>query len=165
MTLHKRTSKKQPCRNTRFDMRWVLSIVLSLAVIWAQSAPVMAGHGPSGSANWVEICADGGSYFIQVGEDGQKQKPECACCDFCLLPSVDTPDAHSALLETSVLSDFTTISYSTDLSALPDSPEQYWSACRGPPIASVENNMTTPISLFSKESADVSLNTWVISCV
>lgn len=151
MKSHKRTSTIQGIRSKRFDMRWVLSFVLSVAVLLGQSIPAMADHGASTSANWIEICGDGGSYFIEVGEDGQKQAPECAHCDYCLTSVGDAQAVHAPHHSALVQTDFINLSYSIDPAALPDNPEQYWSACRGPPIMSVENNMTTIISLYLKE--------------
>ncbi len=164
MKSHERTSLIQRRRSNRFDMRWVLSIVLSIAVLLGQSIPAMADHGSNISANWVEICGDGGSYFIQIGEDGQKQAPECAHCDYCLTPVGDAQAVHSSHHSELALNDFSNISYSTDPATLPDSPEQYWSACRGPPIASVENKMTTNTSLTIKEPIGSAVRAWSIPC-
>ena len=165
MKLNEQTSHYQSRRSSRFDTRWVLSIVLSIAVLLGQSMPAVAGHGSGSSAGWIEICGDGGSYFVQIDKNGQKKAPECVHCDFCLVPSGDTQGVHSTLLSASALTDFTTVSYLFDLAVLPDSPEQYWSACRGPPIASVENNMIPIVSLSVKEPAALVLNTWSTPCV
>ena len=164
MTPHTQTSQNQRCRNKCFAMRWVLSIVLSIAVLLGQSNAVMADHGSSTSANWVEICSDGGTYFVQIGEDGQKQTPECNHCDYCLTPVGDAQALHSAHHSDLALNDFSNISYSSDQASLPGNPEQYWSACRGPPIASVENNMTTNISLTIEERNGTVSTAWSIPC-
>jgi len=139
-----------------------LSIVLSFVVLLAQSVPAMSGHN---TAAWMEICGDGGSYFIEVDENGEEQEQECAHCDYCLLPSSDAQGVHAASPNTSALIEFTTISYLSDRDFLPDSPEQYWSACRGPPIANSENNMSTNISLVIKEPIGAALNTWGNPCI
>ena len=138
MKLHERTPPIQRRRNNYFGMRWVLSVVLSITVLLGQSIPAMADHNSNMSANWVEICSDGGSYFIQIGEDGQKQAPDCAHCDYCLTAVGDAQAVYSTHHSVLALVDFTDISYSTDPATLPYSPEQYWSTCRGPPIASVK---------------------------
>lgn len=164
MKPRERTSPIQHSRSNRFDVRLVLSIVLSIAVLLGQSIPAMAGHGSNMSANWVEICGDGGSYFIEIGEDGQKQAPECTHCDYCLTPVGDTQAVHSTQHSGLALIYFTNISYSTDPAGLPDSPEQYWSACRGPPIASIENKMTTNTSLTIKEPIGSESTAWSIPC-
>ena len=165
MTPRHWTFLNQSRRNIRFDMRWVLSFVLSIAVLLGQSNAAMADHGSNTSANWVEICGDGGTYFVQVGEDGQKQAPECNHCDYCLTPVGDAQGVHSTHHSDLALNEFSNISYSSDQANLPDNPEQYWSACRGPPIVSVENNMTTNISLAIKElNGSVSV-AWSIPCV
>ncbi|OUS05117.1 hypothetical protein A9Q96_13555 [Rhodobacterales bacterium 52_120_T64] len=164
MTTQHRTSIAYANRNVRFDMGWVLSIVLSIAVILAQSIPVMADQGSNVSATWVEICADGGSYFIEIGEDGQKQTPECTHCDFCLTSIGEMPFLYSTDHDELALIDFSLVSYSSNQAALPDCPEQYWSACRGPPIVSVENKMISNTSLTIKESIGPDSIAWSIPC-
>jgi len=165
MKPRERTSLIQHRRSNRFDVRLVMSIVLAIAVLLGQSFPAMAGHGSDTSANMIEICGDGGSYFIEIGEDGQKQTPECTHCDYCLTPVGDTQAVHSTQHNELALTYFSIISYSTDPATLPDNPEQYWSACRGPPIASIENIMTTNISLTIKEPIGSESTAWSIPCV
>ncbi len=164
MKPRERASRIQLSRSNRFDVRLVLSIVLAIAVLLGQSFPAIAGHGSNTSANLVEICGDGGSYFIEVGEDGQKQAPECTHCDYCLTPVGDTQAVHSTQHSELALTYFSDISYSTDPASLPDSPEHYWSACRGPPIASIENKMTTNTSLTIKEPIGSGSKAWSIPC-
>jgi|LGOV01.1.fsa_nt_gb hypothetical protein len=164
MKPRERASLIQHSRNNRFDMRLVLSIVLAIAVLFGQSFPAMAGHGSDTSANMIEICGDGGSYFIEIGEDGQKQAPECTHCDYCLTPVGDTQAVHSTQPNELALTYFSNISYSTDPATLPDNPEQYWSACRGPPIASIEKIMTTNTSLTIKEPIGSESTAWSIPC-
>jgi len=139
MKPHHQTYLGRRRRDNRLGMRWVLSIVLSLSVFLAQSIPAMADHGLN-TSSWLEICGDGGSYFIQIGEDGQEQEDECAHCDYCLTPVWDTSAVHSTNHGVSVLISFANISFTTDQAIVPVSPEQYWSACRGPPIVSVEKS-------------------------
>ena len=138
------------------------SIVLSFIVLLAQSIPAMSNQS---TAAWIEICGDGGSYLIQVDENGEEQQPECAHCDYCLLPTGDMQGVHTTPSGASSLIVFTNISYPSDRDFVPDSPEQYWSACRGPPIASSENNMSTNTSLATKEPVGAALNTWGIPCI
>ena len=164
MKPQQRTFQNQPNRNNRFDMRWLLSILLSIAVIWAQSFPAMADHDSDASASWVEICADGGSYFIQVGEDGQKQTSECAHCDYCLTSVGDAKAIHSTYQSDLASNDFSNISYSSNQTDLPENPEQYWSACRGPPIVSVKNKMISNTSLAFKEPIGSVSSVWSIPC-
>ena len=135
----------------------VLSIVLSFVVLLAQSIPAMSNQNTAG---WIEICGDGGTYLLQVDENGEEQPSECVHCDYCLAPSGDAQGVHTMPASASVSIEFTTISYPSVRNALSDSPEQYWSACRGPPIASVENNMTPLASLFIKEPAGMASKSW-----
>lgn len=165
MKLQYSTLQIRHTRGSRLGMRLVLTVVLALAVMLAQSVPGMAMQSTSTSAGWIEICSDGGSVFIQVNEDGQEHEPECLHCDFCLVPAAEVQGLTTAPKIASALTEFTTFSYSTDRVGLPDSPEQYWSATRGPPIASVENIMTPIASLLAKEPAGTPSNTWSIPCV
>ena len=138
------------------------SIVLSLIVLLAQSIPAMSTQN---TAAWIEICTDGGSYLIQVDANGEEQQAECAHCDYCLLPTGDMQSVHTIAPGASALIEFTNISYASDRDFVPDSPEQYWSACRGPPIASSEKNMSTNTSLVIKEPVGAALNTWGTPCI
>lgn len=165
MNLSYRKSQCQQHLGKRLGVRWLLSILVVVAIFLGQSAPSMAGHSANSASGWIEICGDGGSYFAQVDTGDGGQAPECAHCDFCLVPTGDTPNVHLAAQNATVSTDFAIISYFNERAILPDSPEQYWSACRGPPIASIENNMTTLASLSNKEPAVKVLNTWSNPCL
>lgn len=165
MNLRNMTSQERHPRSKCFDVRWMLSIVLSIAVLLGQSIPSMAGQNDASSASWVEICGESGSYFILLGADGQEQTPDCEHCDFCLVSTGDHQGVHFTSTSSAALIGFTTITFSTEWADLPESPEQYWSASRGPPIASTVNKMTKLASLFNKEPAKKSLNTWSNPCV
>ena len=165
MNLRNMTSQERRRRSKCFGARWMLSIVLSFSVLLGQSIPGMAGQNDVSSANFVEICGDGGSYFILVGADGQEQAPDCVHCDFCLVSTGDHQGVYITPTSSAALIGFTTIPFSTGRADLPESPEQYWSASRGPPIASTVNKMTNLASLFNKESAANFSNTWSNPCV
>ncbi|PCJ76117.1 MAG: hypothetical protein COA53_02330 [Rhodobacteraceae bacterium] len=140
----------------------VLSIVLSVIVLLAQSIPAMSTQN---TGTWIEICGDDGISIIQVDENGNKQQSECAHCDYCLLPSGNLQGVSVISPNISAPIEFTAVSYSSDQAISPDSPEQYWSACRGPPIASTEKNMSTFTSLVLKEPIREALNTWGNPCI
>jgi len=145
MNPHRQEKQHKQHRNIGSGARFFVSALVFIAIFLGQSTPSMAGHGANSASGWIEICSDGGSYFAQVDTGDGGQAPECAHCDFCS-------------------ADFVIISYFNERAILPDSPEQYWSACRGPPIASIENNMTTLASLNNKEPAVRVLNTWSNPC-
>lgn len=165
MNLRNLTSQERHPRSKCFGARWMLSIVLSISVLLGQAIPGMAGQNDLSSANLVEICGEGGSYFILVGADGQEQALDCVHCDFCLVSTGDHHGVYIMPTSSAALIGFTTITFLTGWADLPESPEQYWSASRGPPIASTEYKMTKLASLFNKEPAVISLNTWSIPCV
>ncbi len=140
----------------------VLSIALSVIVLLAQSIPAMSTQN---TGTWIEICSDDGVSLIQIDENGNKQQSECAHCDYCLLPSGDTQSVNVTSPSISTQFEFTATSYPSDQGVSLDSPEQYWSASRGPPIASSENNMPTFTSLDIKEPVGDALNTWRNPCI
>lgn len=127
------------------SFRCFFAVFLALVVFLAQAIPANAGHGSTGSGAWIEICSDGGTYLAQLDDDGSGQAPECLHCEFCLASSGDAPTlGASAGLAPQTL-ELSLVSYFSEAGILPVSPEQYWSACRGPPLASVEKNMPIPI--------------------
>jgi len=165
MGLYIKTPLYQRRWSNRLGGRWVLSIMLSIAILLGQSMPLLAGHSSGPSQGWVEICGDGGSYFIRIGEDGQEQTPDCLHCVSCLASS---GDASGPPLRPQSVADqvaFTQVVHAVYQPILPDNPEQYWSACRGPPIEDIKYNMTTPTLLILQEPAVTVLNTWGTPCV
>jgi|LGVF01.2.fsa_nt_gb hypothetical protein len=146
-------------------LRLALTVVLSVFVLLGQVFPASASHGTSDSGAWVEICSDGGTYLAQLDQGEDEQSPECTHCSFCIVPSGEVPVLHTQAHGTLEPIEFTLISYSVDRSELPETPEQYWSACRGPPIVSVENNMTPTTSLTIKEPIGSAFEAWSVPCV
>ncbi|MHA1127913.1 MAG: DUF2946 family protein, partial [Alphaproteobacteria bacterium] len=119
--------------------RMLGAVFLSIIVLLAQVFPASASHNFAGSGTWIEICGDGGTYLAQIDEDGNTTPPECDHCAFCLVPVSDLKTLHNDNLVTVMVTEFTLTSYSIDRASLPETPERYWSACRGPPIMSLEN--------------------------
>lgn len=132
-------------------LRLSLTLILAIFVVYAQVNPATASHSSSANGAWIEICGEGGSYLAQLDDSGNTQTPDCDHCAFCLVPTTNDQGAYDINVATPGSLEFTMISYSADRAAMPDTPEQYWSACRGPPIASTEKNMTPTISLTTKE--------------
>jgi hypothetical protein len=146
-------------------LRLALTVVLSVFVLLGQVFPASASHGTNDTGVWVEICGEGGTYLAQLDQDEGEQSPECTHCSFCIVPSGELPVLHTQAHDTLETIEFTLISYSVDRSELPETPEQYWSACRGPPIVSVENNMTPTTSLTFKEPIGSAFEAWSVPCV
>jgi len=149
MQLHNQTSWTSPLRNACSVGRILLSALVCVALFLGQTLPAMAGNPTNTSGGWAEICGDEGSYFIQIGTNGEEPEdaPACVHCDTCLVPPLETQNTPLNQKFLTGLTGFSTISFSIAPSVLTERPEQYWSACRGPPIESTENNMTT--HLFS----------------
>lgn len=128
------------------SFRLGLAIVFSAAILMAQALPAVAGLMPNGSGIWVEICSDGETYLAEIGSESEKSH-ECSHCQLCLAWSSDlqlfaVPEAGRTQR------DYATAIHSFDLARLNAGPEQYWSLCRGPPILSVEKQMTPLVSLY-----------------
>jgi len=165
MESHIKIPQYQHRWSIRFGARWLLSVMLGITILLGQTIPLMAGHSSDSPQGWVEICGEGGSYFIQIGADGQEQAPQCVHCDTCLIPSGDAPGIQTKAPALATLVDFMQINHSEYQPVLPVNPEQYWSACRGPPIASAKYNMTTLAYLIQKTPTVTVLNTWETPCV
>lgn len=165
MIAARQTLQSQTDQSFGSGVRYVLSALLCLALFLGQTMPLMAAHSSNAPLGWVEICGDDGSYFIQIGEDGEEQPLACLHCDLCLGPAAGTPETNAPWHMQRALPAPTTIFYSFDRSQRTDCPEQYWSACRGPPIVSTDNTMKTLFSLTRKELAVSALNEWGTPCV
>lgn len=165
MIAARQTSQSQIFQSCGSGIRHVLSVLLCLSLFLGQTTPSMAGHPSSASLGWVEICGDDGSYFIQIGEDGEEQSPACVHCDLCLGPAVDTQGANALWHMMRTLPAPTTIFYSIDRSQHADCPEQFWSACRGPPIVSTDKTMKTLLFRTCKKFAVTTTNNWATPCV
>ncbi len=140
---------------------WVLCVVLSVAVFFAQSMPMNASVVSHGG-NWIEICGgEDGSYFIQL-EDGAPQPGplDCDHCDDCLLMantlSVNATPEWAALAPFG----FGTLSFDLAQTVGLAGAEQYWSACRGPPLEKSGNRMPTPFILASLAHDPAISDTW-----
>lgn len=145
--------------------RVLIRVAVLFFVFLAQVFPASADHNIGGSGAWVEICGDGSTYLAQIDEDGNKHPSVCDHCVFCLVPVSDLQTLSSGGFITAMTEDFTLFSYSIDRASRSDTPEQYWSACRGPPIASIENTMTSTTSLTLKEPIGSVVQTGVFPCV
>ena len=165
MKIYEKLSHNQHRRARPSALRAVLSLLISVFLLLGQTFPANAGHGGDSSAAWVEICSDGGSYLAQLDQSDNEQMPECAHCSLCLVPSNDLQSLHALDRVVVASIEITAFSYSVDQVDLPDEAEKKWSACRGPPIASAENNMDPIASLSAKKIAGSVFDTWSIPCV
>lgn len=135
-------------RTPSFGVRLVLFVVLAFAVIIGQSAPLMAKHGGPQSGGWIEICSDGGTYLLPTDlNGGQSPISDCEHCSSCVVPSTSSNGVIDDGPKALALPDFTKLLFLIELARLPDGPEYYWSACRGPPVASSKIKMIPNSSL------------------
>ncbi|MBV1863043.1 MAG: DUF2946 family protein [Rhodobacteraceae bacterium] len=148
----------------------LFSVFVSVVLLVAQMLPVAASFSSGPSAGWIEICGETGASFIQLEAGaftGDSQPPEheadCTHCPFCLVPFNTVYGAFSPQVTGQNLLAFTKINFAAALIVNPRAPEQFWSACRGPPVPNTENNMTTH-SLPALPLARAVSNTWGIPC-
>lgn len=117
-------------------LRPIFFVVLSFAVIIAQTFPSMAMAGSDNGLGWVEICSDGGTYLARVGsEDGDAPDPECTHCTACIVPGNDVPGLQMSTTQLLQVITLTELSFRIGLANPAVGPEQFWSLSRGPPIA------------------------------
>lgn len=128
-------------QSASFIGRIVSSVALSIVLILGQAFPAMAGNGAADSF-WVEICAEGDSYFMEIELGGEIPSHDCEYCAACLAANADAPGFYNPSASMTEFVRFETISFLSAQQTLVACPEQYWSACRGPPITHTESNMT-----------------------
>lgn len=157
-------------RNRNRGVAQLFSVLVSVVLLIAQMLPVAASFSNSPSGGWIEICGENGASFVQLEAGaftGDVQSPEhetdCTHCPFCLVPFNTVSGAFSPRLTTQTLLAFTKINFAAALVVNPSAPEQYWSACRGPPVPNTEKNMTAYSSSAPKQAWTVS-NTWGFPC-
>ena len=149
----------------RFDAAHrIVATIVVLAIFLAQTLPMAASHSAGGGGDWIVICSDDGAKLIQLDDTDPKQG-ECNHCSFCLISSNTLQGDLTPYLAILMHSNFTNISFGRAQTIGLTGPEQYWSACRGPPIASIDNKMTTLFSLLIKEQVQVVSNAWSTPCL
>lgn len=134
-----RDAKFRPLRlDKRLPRRFILTVMLSVFVFLAQAFPTTAAHQSVSDAGWVEICGDGGSYFIQLGDDGEIPEQECVHCDLCVVSNGETQVGISAGCSNTAQSETTHTSDLSTGSTHVETPEQFWPATRGPPLTNMD---------------------------
>ncbi|WP_457649107.1 hypothetical protein [Profundibacter sp.] len=141
----------------------IAAVLVALSLFLAQTMPMAASVSAS-EGGWISICSGDGVKLIQMDGDIPNQG-ERNQCPYCLISSNDLQGnlvLHAGILNTP---NFTKIIYGNPQTIGLTGPEQYWSACRGPPIASKNSSMTTPSSLPVKEQIRVLPNAWSAPCL
>lgn len=136
---------------------WVLCVVLSVAVFFAQSMPMNAESG-----SWMEICGgEDGSYFIQLDNNApHPASGDCEHCDSCLLMSNTLTVNITPEWAVFAPSGIGALSFDLAQTVGLAGAEQYWSACRGPPLEKSGNRMPTILILASLAHAPAISDTW-----
>ncbi len=145
-------------------IRQLIAVIVAFMVFATQTLPATASYisqkndSPIGIYN--VIC----SKLIQQNDKEPQQNKNNNPCLFCIMSHSDPIDDSTPHLSIQSPSKFSTTLYRGAQTTGLTGPEQYWSASRGPPIESINNNMTTPISLLHKKQIRVALNAWGLSC-
>ncbi len=132
------------------SLRIMAAAVLSLVLLFGQVFTGMAANAANDPAVWIEICADGESHMIRMDGGTDQQAPDCAHCQNCLLASGDTGAVLPSNAAQSVKIDILIPSVFAAHQTGRNRPEQFGASCRGPPLESRNNPMTTSfyLSLF-----------------
>jgi len=153
-------------RKSGGGLGFVFSLLTALAVIAAQVFPASAGHSSDPNSLFVEICSSNGSYYVQVDENGQKPEQQCSHCGFCLIPVSEFTAFQPFVSDASdIQTDLGMRPYAVVTSPNLQTPEQYWSANRGPPLPNKKNPMTIFYSLPVAKPDGNAPDVWRNSCV
>ena len=131
-------------------------VLLSVVILLGQAFPAMSKT----SSMWIEICGDGGSYLAEIETSEGEPTQECAHCEICTLPVFDSYEMAFAGGGESLPLAIKMIGWVSLLSDNPENPEQYWSACRGPPLVDVDKKMIPTRASFYEEYAGRAINLW-----
>lgn len=119
--------------------RVMLLLAVSL-VIFAQTGAPMSAQTRSSGGDWIEVCADGGTTYIQL--DGTEKQPvECSHCSACVLGGNSLDACCPASTHTFFFEDYAAHAFSLTGEKLPALPAQFWSSNRGPPEEDTETHM------------------------
>lgn len=142
---------RHKCRHSlQWPLRYFSTVILSLAVLLGQVLPMQADHS---NAGWMEICGgEDGSYFVQLADGSGGQGQECTHCSACMLagssPASTPPKIAGLTLEPKLIE----LPLATHPAPVTSHPEQFWSACRGPPLEGTEKSMINHGSLCDSVS-------------
>ena len=146
--------------------RWGANAVLAVVVLLAQVLPMNAGHG-GGSGDWLEICGgEDGSYYIQLDDGSELPAPtECQHCDACMLftGANGLTTIRDQFLQAP--SDYGVAVFGVAQTAGLAGSEQYWAACRGPPLENSGKIMPRKPTLASYADGTVNSDTWSAPCI
>jgi hypothetical protein len=147
----------------------LVAILASLTLLVAQAMPLAASGNQGASGGWIEICGDGGSFFIQLDDENpQPPVPVSGCnhCPFCLVPfntslGLDAPNTFPVMEMY-----FARIRFPAPAPGFVNAANTHWPACRGPPLLKMDNNMKTKNhSLSAQEQTSLTFDTWGVPCL
>ena len=162
MPAYMSTTQEKSMKHSRAS-RQIVVVLVALAVFLAQALPMAASHN-GGGGEWIVICSGEGAKLIQL-DDQDTDAGECTHCSLCLISSNKIQINLASNLTTLIPSEFTNAFYGRAQTTSLSIPEHYWSACRGPPILSIDNIMTTPFSLLTKQQFRAVSNAWRVPCL
>lgn len=133
-------------------MRALIGLTAVLAVLVGQMSVGFAGHDGSRLA-WIEICGEEGTHLAPVG--GNRTPGDCVCTDCrCTLMGVGLKAVPApATWQAGCAAGAVRARVMRQAKIVPDSPEQYWAATRGPPKQKASARMSSfPFPKVSKSS-------------
>lgn len=169
MHLQDQTQKTSKAARPPRPAALLVAILASLTLLIAQALPLAASATQGASGGWIEICGDGGSFFIQLDDDApQTPAPvsDCTHCPFCLVPfntalGLDATNTFPALKMF-----FTRMQFPAPAPEFVNVANTYWPACRGPPLLKMDNIMKTKnSSLSALEQTLLTSDTWGFPCL
>jgi len=110
-----------------------LLTVLTILFLSLQTPQAMALSGGSGQTILAEICNEDQTYLveIEIGQTGSSSE-ECAHCSECTLVNATSVGLTVRSFGVPERFEFTATSFPVFSDPAKSTPEQYWSACRGP---------------------------------
>jgi len=135
-----------------------LVILLSVTLLLGPAIPQEANS----ATIRVEICHEAAAHMakMEMRMDGSIPVSECANCDLCALPILDSYDPLLFAHKTSLQLKLATTGWAKTLVDHPAFPAQFWSVSRGPPLTYVENNMLPNRVWLNERSAALIASHW-----
>ncbi|WP_113912802.1 DUF2946 family protein [Roseovarius dicentrarchi] len=105
-------------------------LIIALCLVWYSPA-AMAGSGNAGSAQMMEICANGAIQTIRVDGNGAPSAPDLECCDCtgCALVAADVPNPpetaqlrHTHILALDATPSVTSLTRTSNIRPMPRAP-------------------------------------------
>lgn len=128
-----------------FHAFWARFFIVVICVsLVAQTSTSMMAHGKTDSGQWIEICADGGTYLMDITGNTDAPSSDCAHCDICLPAVTELTFVHPLSLEKIYSGRFETYHARSTSTNFVTATLGLWPIGRDPPIGEkMQNNNET----------------------